>query len=153
MVSASARDWLRAFGSAPRASSSRVLSASRAAAISSVVPPGVLLFGSRPASSAALSSRAVPNSAVRSHDGASLPVLVLRALSGLRAEADTSRSASAEASGSADSSAIVAQQLPAYDRNSSRSPYGNPVWKYGGLTSAGGTRAVRTRPEPRAGLG
>src|SRR3954465_11872167 len=150
MVSASARDWLRAFGSAPRASRRRVLSASSAAAISSVVPPGVLLFGSRPAASAAVSSPAVPNSAVRSHDGASRPVLVARAVSGLGGEADKPTPASSEASGSADSSAIVAQQLPAYERNPSLPPDGKPVWKYGGLTAAGETSRLRTCHEPSA---
>src|SRR3954467_11925965 len=131
MVSASVRDWLRAFGSAPRASRSRVLSASSAAAISSVVPPGVLLLGSRPASSAAASSPAVPKSAVRSHPsdmgrGLSLGAVASAKAAGPRGEADKPRPTSSEVSGSADSSAIVAQQLPAYDRNSSLSPYGNP---------------------------
>jgi hypothetical protein len=43
------------------------LSGSAAAIIKSDVPFAVLLFGSRPASSSAASSLALPNSAVRAH--------------------------------------------------------------------------------------
>src|SRR5262249_12103307 len=50
-------------------------------------------------------------------------------------------------SGSAPRSAITAQHVPAYDRNSSLS-YGNPVEKYFGLTSAGESMRVRVRHVP-----
>src|SRR5439155_24012692 len=96
---------------------------SQATAIRTVVPAAVLLFGSSPRSNKAPSSSAVPNNAVRIHAGAS-------------SGAGCTGSYFTGDSGIALSNAISAQQLPAYDKNSSF-PYGNPVGKYFGLISAG----------------
>src|SRR5262249_28027009 len=106
IVTASTPEVALAFASAPRERSNRTFSASATAAIKIVVPFSVLLLGSRPESNNAASCVAVPNIAVRNHDGA------LKSAPGIGC-------ASMGASGSAVNSAITAQQLPAYEMNSS----------------------------------
>src|SRR4051812_2901522 len=133
-VSASAPDDARARASAPRERRRRTLSGSGAAAIRIVVPLLVLLFGSSPPFSSSDSCSVVPNSAVFNHGGPSA--------AGLAAI-----SAFTLVSGKALSKAITAQQLPAYERNSSFA-YGKPVVKYLGLTSAGESIRVCTRHVP-----